>query len=92
MNGMILLQVLVGINMGIFMGVFTLLLSPDPLLEVARSTLSRSLPLSSSREVERAAHMLVRVVAWAGCVVLFVSATFTGFVVALFRNGHLKLF
>lgn len=89
---MVLLQVLVGINMGIFMGVFTLLLSPEPLLAMARSTLARLLPPTSEGEAEHAAQLLVQVVAWAGCVVLFVSATFTGFVVALFRNGHLKLF
>lgn len=91
MSGLALVELLVFFNLGIFMGVFTVLLMPEPLVVLAMARVKRVLPEASDEVLGSAVRFLFRLVAWAGCGMLFISATFTGFVVALLRSGHLTL-
>lgn len=89
MSFLAVLEVLLLVNMLLFMGVFTLLAQPPTFIDaVLRRIRGEAEPDETSRE---RAEALLRKTLWVlgliGCILLLAWSILTGFVITLYREG-----
>lgn len=82
-----LVEAMMLVNMGLFIGLLTLWLRPDGLVTVLAERLQERHGEAAPEVLESMARHLVGVYTWVGCGVVLSWALATGFVFGLYRAG-----
>ena len=82
-----LVEAMMLVNMGLFIGLLTMWLHPDGLVSVLVGRLQHRHEEAAPEVLEGMARHLVAVYTWVGCGVVLSWALATGFVFGLYRGG-----